>query len=104
MGKFSDKLLGAFSLNDDDDYDEDDYEDEEYDDEDYDDDDYEEEKVGLFGRSKKAAPKSEPKPVASQRGRSSQEVCIFKPSSIEDSREITETLLQVFKAILSLDK
>ncbi|MCF0228096.1 MAG: cell division protein SepF [Parasporobacterium sp.] len=50
-----------------------------------------------FGRTeKKPVPQPQPQqPAAPARNRSGagSEVCIFKPSSIEDSREITETLL-----------
>ena len=108
MGKFSDKILGAFSLKDDDDYDDDEYfdEDEEFEDEE----DYEEDagdKKGFFSSLKKTRPaestrreddvpsySAKPVKQAPVRRSSSQEVCIFKPSSIEDAREITETLLQ----------
>ncbi len=104
MGKFSDKILGAFSMKDDD-YD-DEYDDEEFEDEEYDideEDEVEEEKGGLFSRAKKAvAPKEDPKPAYSSRGRNS-EVCIFKPSSIEDSREITETLLQGKAVVINFE-
>ena len=102
MGKFSDKILGAFSLKDDD-YDEDDefYEEEEFEDEE--DDEEAGDKKGFFSslknkrtaepaRREEEAP-SYSKPAPARRS-ASQEVCIFKPSSIEDAREITETLLQ----------
>lgn len=108
MGKFSEKLLNAFSMKDDDyddDYDED-YEDDEEFDDDYDD---EEEKGGFFSRVKKSvaapAPKEEARPVYSgnRGGRLNQEVCVFKPSSIEDSREITETLLQGKAVVINFE-
>lgn len=102
MGKFSDKILGAFSMKDD--YD-DEYDDEEFDDEEYDieeEDEVEEEKGGLFSRAKKAvAPREEARPAYSSR--KNQEVCIFKPSSIEDSREITETLLQGKAVVINFE-
>ena len=100
MGKFSDKFLNAFSLRDDDDDfdDEEEYEedyDEEYDDEEYDDE--EPESRGFF---RKKAPAREPAPRPS---RSNSEVCIFKPSSIEDAREITETLLQGKAVVINFE-
>ena len=102
MGKFSDKILGAFSLKDDDYDDDDEFYDE---DEEFEDDEDEEvgEKKGLFGslknkRSAEPVRREEEVPTYSKpapaRRSASQEVCIFKPSSIEDAREITETLLQ----------
>lgn len=127
MGKFSDKFLDAFNLKNDDDYDDydDDYVDE-YDDgyEDYEDDhydDYEEEQPkqkegGLFGKKKESrggeerqsvfsrvtSPKQAPAP-RTLRGNNNQEVCIFKPSSIEDSREITETLLEGKAVVINFE-
>lgn len=115
MGKFSDKLLGTFRFDDDDDYDE--YEDEDYATDDYDDDDYEEESKPLFGKKKSSQrtyeeeparessnrfsfSKSQPKPAAKSGGN---EVCIIKPSSIEDSREITETLLNGKAVVINFE-
>lgn len=105
MGKFSDKFIDAFKINRDDDFDE--YDDEEYDDV-LDDDDYfpddEIEEPSFAPKKREKFVEERPKPVAkpqpapvkptfhsSKMGQ--QEVCVFKPSSIEDSREITETLL-----------
>lgn len=124
MGKFSDKFKDAFSTKDDG-YDDEFYDDEEfadefdeeYDDYDYED-DYEDEpkrkEGGLFG-GRKAKPAEErqsvfsrmtsprtPAPAAPARS-SSQEVCIFKPSSIEDSREITETLLDGKAVVINFE-
>ena len=106
MGKFSDKFKNVFNGG------ADEYDDE-FDDDIYDDDmidqdnlDEPEERGGFF---KKKAAQPEEKEVrepaksggfgsraskAPARRTSGNEVCIFKPSSIEDSREITETLLQ----------
>ena len=112
MGKFSDKILGAFSLKDDD-YDDDD---EYYDDEDFEDeeDDEEEagEKKGFFSsiKNKRAAEPARreeevptyTKPAPARRS-ASQEVCIFKPTSIEDAREITETLLQGKAVVINFE-
>lgn len=123
MGKLSDKFLGAFNLKDDgydDEYDDDfvDEYDDEYDD--YDD-EYEEEyddeprhkAGGLFGKKKEAAPAEEkqsvfsrmtaPKAVTRTTRSGNQEVCIFKPSSIEDSREITETLLEGKAVVINFE-
>ena len=110
MGKFSDKILGAFSLKDD--YDDDDeyYDDEDYDDEELEDEEEYEDKKGFFSGLKKnraAAQREEEAPVYSKpapvRRAASQEVCIFKPSSIEDSREITETLLQGKAVVINFE-
>ncbi len=125
MGKISDKFLGAFNLKNEDEYDE--YDDEfvdEYDDE-YDDgyddqyDDYEDEpkhkEGGLFNKKKEQRPAEEKQSVfsrvASKSGgqprtsfrSNNQEVCIFKPSSIEDSREITETLLDGKAVVINFE-
>jgi len=104
MGKFSDKFIDAFKINKDDDYDE--YEDDQYDDmldDDYFPDDSVEEqyppkkKDSKFADDRQKPVKSQPapmKPAFHSAARTGQhEVCVFKPSSIEDSREITETLL-----------
>lgn len=121
-----DKFLSAFSGGNDD-YDEDFDEDVLYDD-DLIDDDHEDEpesRGGLF--KKKAASQPEdreprengsrsmnpfssrgskaPAPArsAAPRSSSANEVCIFKPSSIEDSREITETLLQGKAVVINFE-
>ena len=113
MGKLTDRFMNAFNGRDDD-YD--DYDDDFYDDDLIDEDEAPEaeEKTSFFSKKQKAAEEKEvrepvkestPKSSSSvnpfNRSRSprnnsrvsSNEVCIFKPSSIEDSREITETLL-----------
>ena len=100
MGKFSDKFLGAFMKGD-----------EEYDDEfdEYDDildedgyfpeDDFDEpapapKKKERIPQEEKVKPFARPAKTSYHSGKvGQQEVCVFKPSSIEDSREITETLL-----------
>lgn len=112
MGKFSDKILNAFSLKDDDYDDDDDFYDEEEDIEEDEYDDEEEDKKGFFSglknRRPAAAPREDDAPAtytksAPARRSSSQEVCIFKPSSIEDSREITETLLQGKAVVINFE-
>ena len=99
MGKFSDKFLSAFSLNDEDD------EFDEYDGDYNTDDDYDEDEPksgGLFGK-KKTADKEEQTYQVPRRSAGNQEVCIFKPASIEDSREITETLLQGKAVVINFE-
>lgn len=117
MGVF-DKFLDIMKLNDDD-YDEDDF----YDDEDYYDEEAYDEKPhrSLFGKknkeqqafddfdmeedkkfqpaSSKVTPMRQP---AAKRG-GNMEVCVVKPTSVDDSREITETLLAGRTVILNLE-
>ena len=118
---FIDKFLNSMNLgNDDDDYydDEDDY----FDDED----DFEDEKPrrgGLFGRKSSRYDDEdeddyddEPAPVAvsssnkvtpmrspSRRAGGNMEVCVIKPTSMEDAREITETLLSNRTVVLNME-
>ena len=54
--------------------------------------------VNPFSRASKA-----PRPVSNSRMGGGNEVCIFKPSSIEDSREITETLLQGKAVVINFE-
>ena len=119
MGVF-DKFLDIMKLNDD-------YDDDFYDEHEMYDDDYEEEKPhrSFFGKkhtnkepefedfdagedienkftpaaSSKVTPMRQP---ASRRG-ASMEVCVVKPTSVDDSREITETLLAGRTVILNLE-
>lgn len=109
MGVF-DKFLNIMKLDDEDDYDEfDDYEDEaprkgffrkKEKDYDY---DLEDEIV----RETKAASKSAPAkitPITKRRsGGSGMEVCVIKPTTFEDSREITETLLSGRAVVLNFE-
>lgn len=104
-----DKFLEIMKLDVDDDYD-DDFYDDEYE-------DYEEKpKKGFFNRSKstdeedddmsaepKASSKVTPMRQPSRRTGVSMEVCVVRPSSVEDSREITETLLSGRTVILNLE-
>lgn len=119
MGVF-DKFLDIMKLNDD-------YDDDFYDDEFYDD-DYEEEKPRkpIFGGPKKSsrddyddfdveengnrfAPASSSKvtpmrqPASRRNNSANMEVCVVKPTSVDDSREITETLLTGRTVILNLE-
>ena len=119
MGVF-DKFLDIMKLNDDD-YDDDFYDDDEY----YDDEEYEEKpRRSIFGNKKsskddgyddfdmnendKFAPANSSKitPMrqpSSRRNSGNMEVCVVKPSSVDDSREITETLLAGRTVILNLE-
>lgn len=104
-----DKFLDVMRLNDEDDYDDDYY-----------DDDYEEElpkkrqsiktiedDIDSDKSFKPKAVKSTGSKVTpmrpSKRQASGMEVCVIKPTSIEDSREITETLLSGRAVILNLE-
>ena len=114
-----DKLLDSIKLNDDD-YDEDNYLDEDLmDDEegDFFDDDPMDDKpkkkfFEKFGRKKQPAEKQRPvasskiTPMRSSRRAnqaSSMEVCVIKPASMEDTREIADTLLDNATVILNLE-
>ncbi len=119
MGVF-DKFLDIMKLNEDD-YDDDDF----YDEEEFYNEEYEEPKPrrSLFGKksnnkdnyddfdmeeeqkfqpaSSKVTPMRQP---ASRRNNSgNMEVCVVKPTSVDDSREITETLLSGRTVILNLE-
>ena len=109
-----DKFLDIMKLSDDDDYDDDDFFDDDYDE------DYDEKpaKKSFFGRNKKdhdfdedeeyddydelpaktsrssrSSNKVTPMRQPARRSNVSMEVCVIKPNSVEDAREITETLL-----------
>ena len=122
MGVF-DKFLDIMKLNDDDDYEDDFYDDDEYYEDEYEEkprrslfgglkknnshddfDDYEEEENGGHyapATSNKITPMRQP---ASRRNNSANmEVCVVKPTSVDDSREITETLLAGRTVILNLE-
>ena len=115
MGVF-DKFLNVMRLDDEDEYDEfDDYEE--------DDDDYEEEapKRKFFKKKEKdydydleeaivketkAAAKPAPAkitPITRRRSGSGMEVCVIKPTTFEDSREVTETLLAGRAVVLNFE-
>ena len=119
MGVF-DKFLDIMKLNDDDYEDDDFYDDDDY----YGDEGYEEKpRRSLFGKKKnskeeafddfdmeedkgfqaaessKVTPMRQPTP---KRG-GNMEVCVVKPTSVDDSREITETLLSGRTVILNLE-
>lgn len=105
-----DKFLGFMSLNGDDDYEDDDF---------YDEEEEEEQQKRSFLRKSKEE-EEEPnktykvkpeKPTSSKitpirqikRQGSSMEVCVIKPSTVEDAREITETLLSSRAVVLNLE-
>ena len=118
MGVF-DKFLDIMKLNDDE-YDDDFYDEEDYLDEEefeekpqrrslfgkknakegnFDDFDMEEEKTFQPSTSNKVTPMRHP---AARKG-GNMEVCVVKPTSVDDSREITETLLSGRTVILNLE-
>lgn len=115
MGVF-DKFLDIMKLNDDEDY-----EDEFYDDDEFDDLDEKPARRNFFKREKdtyeddldlpsekssgRSANKITPmrQPASRPRGGANMEVCVVKPSTVEDSREITETLLDGRTVILNLE-
>ncbi len=124
MGKISDKFLDAFNLKNeeydeayDEEYDgeyEEGYEEEAYDEYDEYDDEPKQKEGGLFGKKKDQHAGEEKQSVfsrmtsskssvrATSRG-GNQEVCVFKPTTIEDSREITETLLDGKAVIVNFE-
>ena len=106
-----DRLLSYMKLNGDEDYDD------EYDDDEYDDYEEPETKVSKLTsrktksapveeeeeRSRKASPKITPIKQARRSSGAGMEVCVIKPTSIEDGREITETLLANRTVVLNLE-
>lgn len=116
-----DKFLDIMKLSDDDDYDDDDF----FDDDDYDDYDEKPAKKSFFDRIRKSDVDEEEdyddyEPPARTTSRSnnnkvtpmrqparrsgvSMEVCVIKPNSVDDAREITETLLSGRTVILNLE-
>lgn len=124
-----DKFLDIMNLDGGDDYDDDDF----FDEEDYEEDDYGDKpaKKGLFGKkskekddyddfdfdeepkakrgalTNKVTPMRQPNRSNNNNNRrnygTGMEVCVIKPTSVEDSREITETLLSGRTVILNLE-
>lgn len=110
-----DKFLDAIKLSDDDDYEDDDFFDDEFDD------DYEDEKPkkSLFKKEKpvyedeeddyeikkpaRSNSKVTPMRQPARRNAPAMEVCVIKPNNMDDSREITETLLSGRTVILNLE-
>ena len=101
-----DKMLGAMKYDDDD----------EYDDGYYDDDEFEEAPSRTKGRAVKAQTlddeaaeaKKTPARTTPRNGRNrmmsnGMEVCVIKPTSVEDAREITDTLLENHTVLLNME-
>ena len=113
-----DKFLDLMKLNSDDEYEDDDFFDEEYDD-DEDDFEYEKPKRSFFGKKEKPSLEEEddfePKKTSRsnkvtpmrqpsvRRNSPAMEVCVIKPNTMDDTREITETLLSGRTVILNLE-
>lgn len=117
-----DRFLDIMKLSDDDDYDDDDFFDDDYDDYDEkparksffkreksydieDEDDYDEYDLPAkpSRSSRSANNKVTPMRQPARRSNVSMEVCVIKPNSVEDAREITETLLSGRTVILNLE-
>ncbi|MEZ3435967.1 MAG: cell division protein SepF [Lachnospiraceae bacterium] len=117
-----DKFMDIMKLNDDDDYD-DDFYDDDYDDEyeekpkrsffrkeknynDYDDEEEEYNPPARTSRNSRSGSNSKITPMRQPARRASNvsmEVCVIRPTSVEDAREITETLLDGRTVILNLE-
>lgn len=119
-----DKFMDIMKLNDDDDYEDDDFFDDGYDDDygyeekpkkslfrkekTYNDDDYDDgynppARTSRNSRSNSSNNKVTPMRQPARRTGVSMEVCVIKPTSVEDAREITETLLDGRTVILNLE-
>ena len=117
-----DKFLDIMKLSDEDDYDDDDFFDDDYDDdyeekkprrgffrnrgksyEDEDDEDFEELPARSSRASHSSSNKVTPMRQPARRSSSNMEVCVIKPNSVDDAREITETLLSGRTVILNLE-
>ena len=121
-----DKFLDIMRLSDDDDYEDDEFFDEDYEDDyeekpkkggffrrgreesyDVEEDDYDYEPPARSSRSSRPSNSNKVTPMrqpASRRNNNvSMEVCVIKPNSVEDAREITETLLSGRTVILNLE-
>lgn len=117
-----DKFLDIIKMTDDDDYDDDFYDEDDFEDDDYD----EKPKKGLFGGSKKSKKKDlddfdeeldldddksskstknnvTPMRPVQKRTSKGMEVCVIKPSAVEEQLEIGETLLSGRTVILNLE-
>lgn len=113
-----DKFLDIMKLSDEDDYDDDLFDDE------YDDLEEEKPKKSFFKKDKKydleddeddddffeAKPKTAPRqannkvtPMRQANKKANMEVCVIKPTTVDDAREITETLLSGSTVILNLE-
>ena len=113
MGVF-DKFLDIMKLNDDE-YDDDDIYDDEFDDDDFDEkprrslfnkkgkDEYDDFDIQEDKKYAQAGNKVTPMRQPASRRNANMEVCVVKPASVDDSREITETLLAGRTVILNLE-
>ncbi len=112
MGVF-DKFLDIMKLDDEDDYDEfDDYDDDDYEDEQpkrsfFKKKDYDYDLEDAIVKETKVAAKSAPAkvtPITRRRSSGSgMEVCVIKPTTFEDAREVTETLLAGRAVVLNFE-
>lgn len=109
---FVDKFLNAMRLNDEDDdydFDNDDYLDEEEEEEfsrkksSHREKEEEEEYRGSRDKSVKSNSKITPISKNSRKAGNGMEVCVIKPTSVEDAREITETLLNNRTVVLNVE-
>ena len=108
-----DKFLDAMKLNDDDDFDDDFFDDEDFDDTPKkrkfkktdidDDDDFMEDKPAKVKPIKQQASNKVTPMRQPRRTGSGMEVCVIKPTSSEDTREITETLLSERTVVLNME-
>ena len=113
-----DKFLDIMKLSDYDDYDDDDFFDDDYEEKpkkslfhkskdykDYDEEeDYEDDyALPAKSRSSRSNNKVTPMRQPARRNNASMEVCVIKPTSVDDAREITETLLSGRTVILNLE-
>ena len=105
-----DKFLDVMRLNGDDDDDDYEFANEEY----YDDDDYEEPKKKVSRKESRVEPKEEPKkpiskitpigkPQKKQAVSAGMEVCVIKPTTIEDEIEIVDTLLSGRTVLINME-
>lgn len=105
-----DKFLSIMKLDD-----EDDYEDDFFDDDDFEDvpkksffkknkkSDYDDDEDDFYDDKKSTTQSSKVTPMRQPVRRASMEVCVIKPTAVDDAREITETLLSGRTVILNLE-
>ena len=99
-----DKFLSIMKLDDgDDEYDDDEFFDDDENDKDFDENDEEEYTAPVKQKSSFSNNKVTPMRQPARRSSVNMEVCVIKPTSVEDSREITETLLSGRTVILNLE-
>ena len=105
-----DKFLSIMKLDDEDDYEDDFFEDDDFEDApkksffkknkrtDFDDEDDD-----FYDDRKSSATNNKVTPMRQPARRASMEVCVIKPTAVDDAREITETLLSGRTVILNLE-